>query len=98
MVEEEHDLCGCIAYTLSRDYWGQGIVSEALSRVIEYGFKEVNFRRIEAYHSINNIGSGRVMQKCGMKFEGRMRKKYKSHVGYEDSDLYAILKEDIISH
>lgn len=98
MVEEEYDLCGCIAYTLSRAYWGEGIVSEALSRVIEYGFKEVNFRRIEAYHSINNIGSGRVMQKCGMKFEGRMRKKYKSHVGYEDSDLYAILKEDIINN
>jgi ribosomal-protein-alanine N-acetyltransferase len=30
-----------------------------------------------------------------MKYEGRMRQKYRSHVGFEDSDLYAILREDL---
>jgi ribosomal-protein-alanine N-acetyltransferase len=57
---------------------------------------EVGFNRIEAYHSINNMASGKVMQKSGMEFEGRMRQKYKSHSGFEDSDLYAILKQDLL--
>jgi RimJ/RimL family protein N-acetyltransferase len=49
----------------------------------------------KAYHSINNPASGKVMQKAGMKYEGRMRQKYKSHLGFEDSNLYAILRKDI---
>jgi len=57
---------------------------------------DVEFNRIEAYHAIANPASGKVMQKAGMKYEGTMRKKYRSHVGFEDSNLYAILREDII--
>ena len=56
----------------------------------------MEFNRIEAYHAIANPASGKVMQKAGMKYEGTMRKKYRSHVGFEDSNLYAILREDII--
>ena len=53
--------------------------------------------RIEAYHAVNNPASGKVMKNAGMKYEGRMRKKYRSHIGFEDSDLYAILREDIVN-
>lgn len=92
----EHDMCGEAAYCLSRAYWGRGIVTEALKAVLNFGLLEVGFNRIEAYHSVNNIGSGRVMQNAGMKYEGRMRQKYRSHVGLEDSDMYAILREDLL--
>ena len=89
-------MCGEAAYCLSRQYWGRGIVTEALRAVLNFGLLEVGFNRIEAYHAVNNIGSGKVMQNAGMKYEGRMRKKYRSHMGFEDSDLYAILKEDLL--
>ncbi|MBZ9687336.1 GNAT family N-acetyltransferase [Clostridium estertheticum] len=95
ITSSEYDMCADVAYCIGRGYWGQGIATEALKRVLEFGLAVVNFNRIEAYHSVNNIASGRAMQKAGMKYEGRMRQKYRSHVGFEDSDLYAILKEDL---
>jgi [ribosomal protein S5]-alanine N-acetyltransferase len=96
MISNENDMCGEVAYCISREYWGKGIITEALTTVLDFGLKEVNFNRIEAYHAIANPGSGKVMQKAGMKYEGRMRQKYKSHVGFEDCDLYAILREDLM--
>ena len=94
--QSEYDRCGEVAYCLSQSFWGQGIASEALTRVIRFGLAEIGFNRIEAYHAVNNPGSGKVMKKAGMQFEGRLRQKYRSHVGLEDSDLYAILREDIV--
>lgn len=92
----EHDMCGEAAYCLGREYWGRGIVTEALKAVLNFGLLEVGFNRIEAFHSVNNIGSGKVMRNAGMKYEGRMRQKYRSHMGFEDSDMYAILREDLL--
>lgn len=92
----EYDMCAEVAYCLGRQYWGQGIITEALKTVLRFGLAEVGFNRIEAYHAVNNPASGKVMKNAGMKYEGTMRKKYLSHVGFEDSDLYAILREDII--
>ncbi len=91
----EYDRCGEVAYCLGRQYWGQGIISEALKTVLRFGLTAVNFNRIEAYHSVNNMASGKVMRNAGMQYEGRMRQKYLSHVGFEDSDMYAILHEDL---
>jgi len=95
ITSSEYDMCADVAYCIGRSYWGQGIATEALKRVLEFGLAVVKFNRIEAYHSVNNIASGRAMQKAGMKYEGRMRQKYRSHIGFEDSNLYAILKEDL---
>jgi ribosomal-protein-alanine N-acetyltransferase len=95
MISNEYDMCGEAAYCIGRQYWSQGVITEALKAVLKFGLTEVSFNRIEAYHSVNNIASGKVMKNAGMKYEGRMRKKYLSHVGFEDSDMYAILREDL---
>jgi ribosomal-protein-alanine N-acetyltransferase len=92
----ENDLCGEVAYYLCRKLWGKGITSEALKAVISFAFKEVGFNRIEAYHSVNNPASGKVMQKAGMLFEGFARQKYRCVCGFQDSNMYAILKSDFI--
>ena len=94
----ENDMCAEVAYCLGRQYWGQGIITEATIAVLKFGLIEVDFNRIEAYHAVNNPASGKVMKSAGMKYEGRMRKKYRSHMGFEDSDLYAILREDIANN
>ena len=94
-VLNESDHCGGVAYCIGKAYWGQGIVSEALRPVLTFGLMDVGFNRIEAYHSTQNPASGRVMEKAGMHFEGLMRQKYRSIMGYEDSRLYAILREDL---
>lgn len=97
ITSSEYDMCAEVAYCLGRGYWNQGFITEALKTVIKFGLEEVNFNRIEAYHAVANFASGKVMRNAGMKYEGRMRKKYLSHLGFEDSDLYAILKEDLLN-
>lgn len=93
-VVNEFDLCGDVGYCLSRRFWGKGITSEALIAVLYFAFNVVGFNRVEAYHSVNNPASGRVMQKAGMVFEGFAKQKFKSISGFEDSNMYAVVKED----
>ena len=59
-----------VGYCLSCDYWHKGIMSEALSAVVEYLTNEVGARRIQARCDTRNPYSAKVMEKCGLKYEG----------------------------
>ncbi|NLM21557.1 MAG: GNAT family N-acetyltransferase [Peptococcaceae bacterium] len=83
-----------IGYVLSRKYWGQGIMPEAVSRVLQFAFEEMGLNRIESCHSLPNEKSGRVMQKVGMSFEGVIREKIFAKNKYWDVKQYAILRSD----
>ena len=84
-----------VGYCLGERFWNQGYATEVLKAMAEYMFYDVKINRIEAYHSINNPASGRVMQKAGMIREGFCRQKYITGAGeYQDVDLYGIVKED----
>ncbi len=87
-------LCGSIGYTLSKDYWGQGITTEALKMIIRYAFERMNVNRIEAVHFIGNEASGRVMEKAGMQFEGVIRQKVFAKGTFWDVKQYGIVKAD----
>jgi ribosomal-protein-alanine N-acetyltransferase len=93
-IVNEIDECGEVAYCIGRKFNGNGYTTEALQNVLKFAFEEIGFNRIEACHAINNPASGRVMQKAGMRFEGMARQKYRSSLGFEDSNMYAMLKED----
>ena len=58
-----------IGYCLSFDYWNNGYATEALNRIINNLF-ENGVDRIIGKHHIDNHASGRVMEKCGMRFVG----------------------------
>lgn len=90
----ELDDSGEIGYCMGKNWWGQGLMTEAAKAVIDFAFKKAGFHRLEAYHSVNNPASGRVMQKAGMTREGVSRQKYKCAMGYQDCVLYAILQQD----
>jgi ribosomal-protein-alanine N-acetyltransferase len=93
-ISDSHMNCE-IGYCIGKDFWGQGIVTEALKGVISFLFYEVGFERIAAFHHSENIASGKVMKKAGMKYEGRMRHFHKNSSGaFVDCDLYSILKEE----
>ncbi len=61
-----------IGYCIGSKWWHKGIVTEAFSAVINYLFNEVKVNRIEAQHDPNNSNSGKVMLKCGLKYEGTL--------------------------
>lgn len=94
-IISEYDMTADFAYTIGKKFWNKGYATEALRAVLDFGLNKVGFNRLEAYHSINNMSSGKVMKKAGMKYEGRARQKYKSHIGFEDCDIYAIIKDDL---
>jgi len=83
-----------IGYCIGRKWWRRGYTSEALAEVIRFFFEEVGANRIEARHDPRNPNSGKVMLKCGMKYEGTMRKSDKNNQGICDCSMYAILRED----
>ena len=61
-------------YVLGKQYWNQGIMTEAMKPVIEFVFNKPEIYRIYATHYIENEKSGKVMQKLGMQFEGILRR------------------------
>lgn len=84
-----------IGYCISKTLWNKGIITEAFSAVINFAFKEVGFERITGRHHVDNAASGRVMEKCGLKYEGTLRKIHKINTGsIVDCKYYSILKEE----
>ena len=92
-VNTDH-LSAEVGYSLSRAYWNQGLMTEALRRIIEYGFEELKLNRIEAQHETDNPASGRVMAHVGMRYEGTLRQRVKNKGRFADVALYAILRTD----
>ena len=83
-----------IGYCLGREWWHRGIMTEALGAVIDFAFDEIGANRVEAVHDPNNPNSGKVMLKCGMKYEGTLRQASVNNQGIVDSAYYSILRSD----
>lgn len=84
-----------IGYCYGDAYWNKGYGTEALKRVIKFLFEEVELEVIYAEHTTLNPGSGRVMQKSGMKFEGILRGRIIDKDGIRnDIASYSITKEE----
>lgn len=79
-------------YWLTPSHWGKGLMTEALIRMIEYGFKEMDLIRIEAHHMAKNVASAKVMLKAGMEKEGYFRSHIIKDGEILDSVHYAIIK------
>lgn len=55
-----------IEYCIGQNFWGHGYAGEALSALIDYTFRNTEFKKLEAYHRVENINSGRVLEKSSM--------------------------------
>ena len=85
-----------VGYVLNPDFWGQGYAPEALARVMRFGFMDLNIHRIEARYMVGNEKSRRVMEKCGMTFEGVKRSSLYVKGEYHDVGSCAILADEYI--
>lgn len=83
-----------IGYCIGKAWWHKDITSEALKAVMNFLFDVVNVNRIEARHDPRNANSGKVMQKCGMKYEGTLRSSDWNNQGICDACYYALLKSE----
>ncbi len=88
-VESAH-----IGYCLGKNWWHQGIMTEALQAVLDFLFDQVGVNRVEALHDASNPHSGAVMAKCGMQYEGTLRQSVRGNQGLYDACWYGLLKEE----
>jgi RimJ/RimL family protein N-acetyltransferase len=84
---------GSAGYWLGTEYWNHGYMTEALRAVIAWAFDELGYVRVEAMCLPRNPSSGRVMEKAGMVFEGRLRSYVVKNGISEDLLLYAIVND-----
>lgn len=83
-----------IGYCIGRSWWRKGYMTEAFGAVIDYLFDQVGVNRIESVHDPANPNSGAVMRKCGLRYEGTLRKSSRNNQGICDACWYSILAED----
>lgn len=79
-----------IGYVLSKDYWGMGLMPEAVNAVIKYLFETVNLDFIVCGHYTDNARSKRVQEKCGFRHLKLIKTKTQ-YVG--DKDLWVSILE-----
>lgn len=84
----EHELY----YHLGKPWWGRGYATEAASAVIDQIFSMPLVHRVSAEVAIVNAASIRVLDKAGMKQEGRLRGKFFKDSIYRDLFVYSILR------
>jgi [ribosomal protein S5]-alanine N-acetyltransferase len=88
-----------LGYWVGFEYWNGGYMTEAAQCLIDYGFGVLMLNRIYASHFSDNPASGRVMQKCGMAYEGTMHKSFVRLGEFRDTLHYAILRDTwLITH
>jgi RimJ/RimL family protein N-acetyltransferase len=81
-----------IGYWLGEDFWGQGIATEAVSVMTDYAFSTWDLCRIWAGIFEWNHGSGRVLEKAGYQFEGRLRQAVTKDGETIDELIFAIVR------
>jgi ribosomal-protein-alanine N-acetyltransferase len=85
-------------YILNRAYWKQGIMSEAMSAVLTFGFMQLGLQRIEALVDPENENSKGLLQRLGFIYEGRLRQHYFSDGLFSDDLIFSLLKDEWQAH
>lgn len=81
-------------FKLHKDFWRKGYTTEALTRLLDFGFNDLKLHRIEAGCAVENIASARTLEKAGLIREGMKRKNLPIRGEWKDSYFYGIQEED----
>jgi len=81
-----------IGFWLLPDYWGQGIMKEAMPQICDFGFNKLGLHRIEGFVAAENINSKNAMTKLDFQSEGTMRDCEIKNGKFISLDIYAKLK------
>lgn len=85
---------GEIAYIINPHYWRNGYGTEVAKLLLQFGFNRLKLHRIYATCDPRNTASSKVLEKVGLKYEGRMRESLFIRDGWRDSLLYGILEDE----
>jgi len=86
-----------IGYDLAYSAWKQGIMTEALNTVIQFGFDQMQLNRIEALVYPDNHASARLLERLNFRKEGVLRQYFRQGGVYYDHWLMALLKSEWVA-
>jgi len=84
-------LTGNIGYELDPEVWGHGYATEAAEEMLRFGFEELGLHRVWSWCIADNAGSRRVLERLGMRLEGRQREHEYFKGRWWDRCLYGLL-------
>lgn len=82
-----------IGYILGRDYWGSGLMHEALCTVLDYAFHELNLNRLEADIDPRNDSSRKSLLRLGFVKEGYMYERWIVGDEITDTEFFGLLRK-----
>lgn len=88
-----HRLTAELGYYIAEEYWGKGIMTEAVKQICEYVFSMSDIIRIYAEPFAYNTASCRVLEKSGFQYEGTLRKNAVKNGKVLDMKLYSKIRE-----
>lgn len=84
-----------IGYRIARTYWGNGYATESVNALTKFAFEELQLEKINSSVIDKNSASVRVMEKCGYKLEGHIRKtEFDENKNFLNRCHFGIIKEE----
>ena len=83
-----------IGYWIGKEYWGQGIMLEAVHAVLHFAFTELKLHKIVIDHFSENTQSARVIEKAGFRYIGEQKKEFGKDGVWYDTKAYEMLAEE----
>ena len=83
-----------MGYYIAEEYWGKGIMTDAVKQICNYVFKNSDILRIYAEPFAYNTGSCRVLEKAGFQYEGTLRNNAVKNGKVIDMKMYSLLREE----
>jgi len=88
-----------MGYSLAKSRWGKGYMTEAAKKLISYAFDVLSLQILMIRTSETNIRSQRVIEKCGFKYEGTLRRAYRMYDGnIREVRCYSMLREEYLKN
>jgi ribosomal-protein-alanine N-acetyltransferase len=91
-INKEHHRAE-IGYAMFPEYWGKGFMTEAINKVIDYGFSEIKFHSIEANVNPNNLPSIKLLERAGFIREAYFKENYYFNGKFVDSAIYSLVNK-----
>ena len=86
-----------LGYVISPDHWGEGYATEALSKVMSFGFSVLGLNRMYVRILSGNEASERVARKCGMRHEATLYSSLLVKGEFRTVKIFAILRDEFFS-
>ena len=83
-----------LGYDLARPYWRQGLMTEAVTEVLRFGFEDMELHRVEALAMAGNVASMTLLSRLGFSHEGELRSRALHRGEFRDVWYFGLLQSE----